>query len=537
MSSKTPGHPEVSGQGGFLNEPPRDFTDRAVRDEILQTLARVRAALPMTAIAVVNGLPVIGLATVEVKNPSRLSETVTRLGLAGPDQVSDAVGACCAAMAGWGMSAARGRCAILRRVAEGLNARRSDLTARIVLEVGKSIREADAEVCEAIDFCRYYAVEMEQLAVPRRLQRLSGEDNYYSYLARGTTVVIAPWNFPLAILCGMTVAALVAGNPVIMKPAEQASGIAFELFEIFLAAGVPENALHFLSGRGEEIGAMLVAHPQIHVIAFTGSRVVGLNIVEEAAKTPPGQRHVKKVIAEMGGKNAVIIDEDADLDEAVVGTLASVFGFQGQKCSALSRLLVHRKAMPDFLRRFTAALMSLRFGPADDPVAQIGPVIDAEAQARLLGVIARFKDKIVAQLPVPPGLKGLGHYVPPTVFADTDFAAELGQTELFGPLVALYSVDSMDAAVRAFNGVDYALTGGIYSRSPVNIERAKRELEVGNLYINREITGAIVGRQPFGGFKLSGVGAKAGGPDYLLQFLEPRTISENTLRRGFAPID
>lgn len=489
----------------------------------------------MTVVPVVNGLPVKGLTLAEVKNPSRLDETVTRFGLAGPDQAADAVSACREAMVGWGMSTAQERCAILRRVAEGLSKQRANLTARIVLEVGKTIREADAEVCEAIDFCRYYAAEMEQLAGSRPMQRLSGEDNFYGYRPRGTTVVIAPWNFPLAILCGMTVAALVAGNPVIMKPAEQASGIAFELFDILLVAGVPENAVHFLLGRGEEVGAALVAHPQVHVIAFTGSRAVGLAMVEQAAKTPPGQQHVKKVIAEMGGKNAVIVDEDADLDEAVVGTLAAAFGFQGQKCSALSRLLVHRQALPDFRRRFTAALMSLRLGPADDPVTQIGPVIDAESQGRLLGVIARLKDKIVAQLPVPPGLKELGHYVPPTVFSESDFDSELGQTELFGPLVALYSVDSMDAAVRAFNGVDYALTGGIYSRSPANIERAKRELEVGNLYINREITGAIVGRQPFGGFKLSGIGAKAGGPDYLLQFLEPRTISENTLRRGFAP--
>jgi RHH-type proline utilization regulon transcriptional repressor/proline dehydrogenase/delta 1-pyrroline-5-carboxylate dehydrogenase len=349
------------------------------------------------------------------------------------------------------------------------------------------------------------------------------------------SVVIAPWNFPLAILCGMTVAALVCGNPVIIKPAEQSSGVAKWFFDVLLEAGVDAGVVHFLPGLGEVVGAHLVKSPHVHIISFTGSRSVGLSIMREATTMAPGQRHIKKVIAEMGGKNAVIIDDDADLDEAVVGCLQSAFGFAGQKCSALSRIIIVKEIYGRFKKRFLDAFTSLAVGPAEGVSHKIGPVIDEETQERLLVVIKKYRKDIVAQIELTPELMRQGFFVPPTVFASTDFKSDLGQQEFFGPLVTLFQVECLDEAIQAANDVDYALTGGIFSRSPAHIEKIKRELEVGNLYINRGITGALVNRQPFGGFKLSGVGGKAGGPDYLRHFVEARSITENTMRRGFAP--
>jgi RHH-type proline utilization regulon transcriptional repressor/proline dehydrogenase/delta 1-pyrroline-5-carboxylate dehydrogenase len=413
--------------------------------------------------------------------------------------------------------------------------RKGELSAWMVLEVAKNFREADADVAEAIDFCDYYAEQMELLATPQSMSDTPGESNHYQYQARGVTLAIAPWNFPLAILCGMTVGPLVAGNPVIMKPAEQSSAIARKLFDLLIEAGVPSDVLHFVPGLGEEVGAALVLNPLVHVINFTGSRAVGLKIMEDAARVQPGQRHIKKVIAELGGKNAVIIDDDADLDEAVVGCLHSAFGFQGQKCSALSRIIIVDSAYEKFRQRFLEALASFKIGPADDVAYRVGPVIDSDAKTRLEGVAARNKAFQIAEVPLNPELKQLGHYVAPRVFESQDFRSELGQTEFFGPFVTLFRVQNFDQALEAFNDTEYALTGGLYSRSPEHIERMRAQAQVGNLYVNRPITGALVCRQPFGGFRMSGCGGKAGGPDYLLNFLEPRSITENTMRRGFAP--
>jgi RHH-type proline utilization regulon transcriptional repressor/proline dehydrogenase/delta 1-pyrroline-5-carboxylate dehydrogenase len=347
--------------------------------------------------------------------------------------------------------------------------------------------------------------------------------------------VIAPWNFPLAILCGMTVAPLLAGNPVIMKPAEQASGIAKVLYDMMLEVGFPRDVVQFLPGRGEDVGAHLVSHADIHIINFTGSRTVGLKILEEASRVRPGQRHIKKVVAEMGGKNSMIVDDDADMDEAVLASLRAAFHFQGQKCSALSRLIVLESNYERFRDRLVQALKSMTLGSVLDPATRVGAVIDREAQERLLKTIERNKSKIIAQVEVSASLMEKGNYVPATLFEDNDFASELSQQEHFGPLLAIYRVKSLDEAIERLNDTDYALTGGIFSRSPKNIRQFIEQAEVGNAYINRGVTGSIVSRQPFGGFKLSGVGAKAGGPDYLLQFLEPRTFTENLMRRGFTP--
>ncbi len=365
---------------------------------------------------------------------------------------------------------------------------------------------------------------------------MPGEENAYFYEPRGVAVVIAPWNFPLAILTGMTAAALAGGNTAIMKPAEQAPVIAAKLMEAFEEAGFPPGVVNYLPGVGEEIGPALVRHPDVAVIAFTGSRAVGLEIQRQAAETPAGQDHLKRVIAELGGKNAVIIDDDADLDEAVQGVVESAFGYAGQKCSACSRVIVPEPIYDAFLGRLIEVTRSLRVGPADEPGTNVGPVIDDEARERIEKAIEAGKEsgRLVYSADVS-ALAAEGCYVGPHIFADVRPDSPLAQEEIFGPVLAVIRSSGLSESLQIANGTRYALTGGIFSRSPANIERARREFRVGNLYINRKITGALVDRQPFGGFKLSGIGSKAGGPDYLQQFLIPRTITENTLRRGFAP--
>jgi RHH-type proline utilization regulon transcriptional repressor/proline dehydrogenase/delta 1-pyrroline-5-carboxylate dehydrogenase len=414
--------------------------------------------------------------------------------------------------------------------------RRFELSAIEVFECAKPWREADADIAEAIDFCEFYAREMLRLNEPRK-RNIPGEDNETFYDARGVCVVIAPWNFPLAILCGMAVAGIVCGNAVIMKPAEQSPVIAAYLQEILEEAGCPAGVCNYLPGIGEEIGPVLVNHPDVSVIAFTGSRAVGLSINESASKTPANQDHVKKVICEMGGKNALIVDDDADLDEAVLGVVHSAFGFAGQKCSACSRAIVLEPLYEQFVARVVEATRSLRVGPAEDAGTFVPPVIDEEAQQRILSTIENAKKESRLVYSAELGaLMNEGTYVPPTIFADVQPGHMIAQQEVFGPVLAMMKARDLDHALEIANGTQYALTGGLFSRSPGNIARVRREFRVGNLYINRKITGALVDRQPFGGFKMSGIGSKAGGPDYLQQFLVPRCITENTLRRGFAPV-
>ena len=420
--------------------------------------------------------------------------------------------------------------AVLRR-------RRFELAAWQVYECAKNWREADADVAEAIDFCVYYAREWRRLLAPQRFD-LPGEENAYFYEPRGVTVVIAPWNFPLAILTGMAVAALVTGNPVLLKPAEQSSVIGAKLMEVFQEAKLPSGVIHFLPGVGEEIGPTLAEDPRVALIAFTGSRGVGMMLNRQAAELPPGQTHLKRLIAELGGKNAIIVDDDADLDEAVLGVVQSAFGYQGQKCSACSRVIVLDRIHATFVERLIEATKSLRVAPAEDPGCKIGPVIDAEARDRILAAIEKGKQE--AKLAYAGDLGFLvseGTYVAPHIFVGVAPTATIAQEEIFGPVLAVLKARDLGDALDIANGTSYALTGGFFSRSPDNIQRVMREFRVGNLYINRKITGALVGRQPFGGFKLSGIGLKAGGPDYLLQFVWPRNITENTLRRGFAPTE
>ncbi len=376
---------------------------------------------------------------------------------------------------------------------------------------------------------------MIRLAEPRH-RDASGETNFTEHIPRGVAVVIPPWNFPLAIPTGMTVAALVAGNTVVFKPAEQSPVITWQLARVLREAGLPPGVLNYLPGLGEEAGQALVNDPDVALVAFTGSRDVGLLINRQAAEVKPGQNHLKRVIAEMGGKNAIVIDDDADLDEAVVGVIHSAFGYSGQKCSACSRVIVLEGIYDAFLARLVEAARAVKVGPADDPETEVGPVIDADARKRILEYqrIAATEGRVVFH-GEPGPLVDQGYFVGPMIVADVQPGARVAQEEIFGPVLAVLKAKDLDDALRIANGTAYALTGGLYSRSPANIERVRRQFLVGNLYINRGTTGALVDRQPFGGFKLSGIGTKAGGPDYLLEFLLTRCVTENTMRRGFVP--
>lgn len=339
----------------------------------------------------------------------------------------------------------------------------------------------------------------------------------------------------MAIACGMTVAALVTGNCTLLKPAETSSVITAKLTEILLEAGIPKGVFQYVPGKGSQVGAYLVSHPDTHLIAFTGSQEVGCRIYAEAATLKPQQRHMKRVIAEMGGKNAIIVDESADLDQAVIGVVQSAFGYSGQKCSACSRVIVVEAIYDAFIHRLVEATKSLNIGEAELPSTQVGPVIDANARDRIREYIE--KGKAESQVALELSAPNHGYFVGPVIFGEVPPHGTIAQQEIFGPVLAVIKAKDFAQALAIANDTDYALTGGLYSRTPSHIQQAQEEFEVGNLYINRNITGAIVARQPFGGFKLSGVGSKAGGPDYLLQFLEPRTITENIQRQGFAPIE
>jgi RHH-type proline utilization regulon transcriptional repressor/proline dehydrogenase/delta 1-pyrroline-5-carboxylate dehydrogenase len=519
----------------FKNEPLTDFSREDARRNMRDALDAVAKSFGRSYPLVIAGRRVETGDWIESRNPADRSQVVGRSAAAREVDAVAAVNAAAAAFPDWRDTPVSRRSDLLRRVTGVLRRRRFELAAVMVYEAAKPWREADADVAEAIDFCGYYAAEMERLDRPRH-RDVPGEDNQYLYEARGVAVVIAPWNFPLAILCGMTAAAVVAGNPVVMKPAEQSPVVAAMLMEAFEEAGAPAGVVNYLPGVGETVGPVLVGHKDTSVIAFTGSRAVGLAIQRQAAEVADGQEHIKRVIAELGGKNAVIVDDDADLDEAVLGVVAGAFGYAGQKCSAGSRAIVLAGVYDAFVARLVEATRSLKVGPPIDPGNAVGPVIDDEAQQRILAAIEKGKgEATLAYQADVDALTGRGSYVPPTIFMDVSPSAVLAQEEVFGPVLAVLRAADLTEALRVANGTKYALTGGVYSRSPANIDRVKREFRVGNLYVNRKVTGALVDRQPFGGFKLSGVGSKAGGPDYLLQFLNPRTITENTLRRGFAP--
>ena len=524
----------------FQNEPHADFSKEWARDAMLSALDTVRAGLGSHHPLLIDGKSIeTGHVSISV-DPAHPGTVVGTVAAAGSAEVDAALAAARVAFPAWRDTTPRERATILLRAGSLMRDRRFELAALEVIEAGKPWREADGDVTEAIDFIEYYSREMLRLASPRSLSDVPGERDFYFYEPRGVAAVIAPWNFPLAIPVGMTSAALVAGNSVVFKPANPTPVLGAQMVRILHEAGVPKGALNFLPGPGGVVGAALVRDRRTDLIAFTGSLEVGLSILREAANVQPGQRNIKKVVAEMGGKNAIIVDSDADLDAAVEGVVISAFHYAGQKCSACSRAIVLEPVYDLFLERLVAAAASLRVGDPADPGMRVGPVITAEARDRILEYIEKGKNEARLVLGTPatggPGDGDpAGYFVRPHIFAEVPPEAVIAQEEIFGPVLAVSKAHDFDQALSLAIGVRYGLTGGLFSRDPEHIKRAYAEFRVGNLYINRKITGAMVGRQPFGGSRMSGVGSKAGGPDYLLQFLEPRTVTENTLRRGFAP--
>jgi RHH-type proline utilization regulon transcriptional repressor/proline dehydrogenase/delta 1-pyrroline-5-carboxylate dehydrogenase len=499
--------PETRLADPFRNEPTRDFSDASQRIAFAEALQGAR----VPAIEIVRD----------------------------PELAGRAVGRARSAFAGWRDVPASDRAAILEGAADRMHARRDELAGVIVRESGKTWREADADVCEAIDFSRFYARHAVPLMAEQQLGDFPGEDDRLWWEPRGVAVVISPWNFPLAICTGLTTAALVMGNPVIVKPAEQAPGIASLLCELLHAAGAPEDVVQLLPGEGETVGAALVRDPRVAIIAFTGSQQVGLEILRAAAEIQPGQHHIKQVVCEMGGKNAIIVDGSADLDEAVRGVRDSAFGYAGQKCSACSRVIVVEDAYETFVSRLLESTRALRIGDPADPATDVGPVIDAAAAAKIRDYIeiGGREATLSLAMEVPPDASGaLGKpFVAPHVFTDVLPDHRIAREEIFGPVLSVMRARDFEHALEIANGSGYKLTGGLFSRRPAHLERARRDFRVGNLYLNRGITGALVGRQPFGGLGLSGAGTKAGCREHLMQFAQQRASCENTTRRGFAP--
>jgi len=512
----------------FANEPLLELRRAEVRERALAALGDLDARLPLRVPISIGGER-IDAAPFPSLDPSDPERIVAVAEGATPEHVEVAVARAAAGGAAWAARGAAERAGVLRAAAAILRERRLELAALAVRECAKPWPEADADVCEAIDFLEYYARGAVALEVGPELLQLPGERNRMTYAPRGVVAVIAPWNFPLAIAAGMTVAALATGNAVVLKPAEQAPACAAAVVDALHAAGVPGDALALLPG-GDVPGRALAAHPGVHAIAFTGSNAVGLEILAAAARPAPGQRHLKRVVAEMGGKNCILVDADADLDEAVPAIVKSAFGFAGQKCSAASRVLVHEDVADALLERLAGAVETLRVGPADDFATDVPPVIDAESRERVERYVALGAEQgtVAARAEGTAG----GYYAAPAVVTDLPPDSPLITEEIFGPVVVVERVASMEEACAAATASGFALTAGLFSRSPATVDAVARALTVGNLYVNREITGAMVGRQPFGGNGLSGTGAKAGGPDYLLQFVDARVVTENTVRHG-----
>ncbi|MFN8176214.1 MAG: aldehyde dehydrogenase family protein [Solirubrobacteraceae bacterium] len=515
----------------FANEPVLELRRASVRAELGEALAALGADLPLSAPVWVG--PDQGAAQGIIStDPGEPERVVALAGRGTPADADAAVEAAARGFRAWSAVPATERAAALVRAASWMRARRTRLAALAVRECAKPWPEADADVCEAIDFLEYYARAAVALDAGRPLAQPPGERNVLRYAPRGVCAVIAPWNFPLAIPCGMTAAALATGNAVVLKPAEQSPGCALMLVRALRESGVPPDALALLPGEGDA-GAALVRHPGVHTVAFTGSLPVGLDILRAAAEVPDGQGHLKRVVAEMGGKNCVIVDSDADLDEAVPGLVSSAFGYAGQKCSAASRALVHEAIADVLLERLAGAVEALVVGQAGEPGTDVPPLIERSARERVreYAALAASEGAVAATGSGGPAGSG-GWFHPPVVATGLPHGSRVLGEEIFGPLLAVEAVASVDAACEIVDSLPFALTGGLYARDPRTVERVAARTPVGNLYVNRATTGAMVDRQPFGGNRLSGTGAKAGGPDYLLSFVEPRAVTENTVRHG-----
>jgi len=513
-------------RGEFRNEPLCDFGQPQHRTAMAGALQHVASKLGASYELVIGGDRVRTEATFSSLNPARKQQVVGRISKGTRDHVEQSVRAAWDAFGSWRRVGAAERSGYLFRAADEMRRRKHEFSAWMVYEVGKTWAEADGDTAEAIDFLEFYGRENLRYSGPQPITPVPGERNQLVYLPLGVGVIVPPWNFPLAIMAGMTSAAIVTGNTVVLKPSSDAPVIAAQFVALMESAGLPKGVLNFLPGSGAEVGDPLVAHPLTRFVCFTGSKEVGLHINELAARPQPGQRWIKRVVAEMGGKDAIIVDRDVDLDQAAQGVVASAYGFQGQKCSACSRAIVDRAVYDEFLEKLKSRIEAVRVGPPEDPESQMGPVINDKAMRTIQEYIAAGEKEGRLLAGGGAATSADGFFLRPTAIADVSPKARIAQEEIFGPVLAVIKSEDFDDALRIANDTEFGLTGAVYSRDPRRIEQAKREFFVGNLYLNRKCTGAMVGGHPFGGFNMSGTDSKAGGRDYLLLFLQAQSIAE-----------
>lgn len=509
----------------FQNLTYLDWSQDANRLPMEAALKTVAGRFDQEYPLVINGEKLTTDAKCHSYNPCNTSQVVGTFQKASIEHAEHAIQAAHQTFASWSRVPVEERVGYLLKAAQKMREERLELAALMVHEVSKSWLEADADLAEAVDFLEFYARSMLRLNEPYALTPMAGENNSFGYVPMGVAAIIPPWNFPLAILTGMSAAAIVTGNTVVLKPAEESMAIGYQFVRIMEEVGLPKGVLNFITGDGAELGQYMVKHPLTRFINFTGSKEVGLQIIQEAAKIQPGQKWIKRVVAEMGGKDGIVVDADADLDAAAEGIVKSSFGFQGQKCSACSRAIVHQDVYDTVLEKVVEKTRQLKVGPvAESPDHYMGAVISAEAEAKILKYVEIGKQE-GRLMTGGEKLSAHGHIIAPTVFADIAPDARLAQDEIFGPVVAFIKARDYDHALEIANGTDYGLTGAVFSNNPAHLQRAEDEFFVGNLYINRGCTGSLVNVHPFGGFNMSGTDAKAGGPDYLLNFLQGRTIS------------
>jgi 1-pyrroline-5-carboxylate dehydrogenase len=509
----------------FENEPLTDFSKAGNRRAMERALGKVETELGREYPLIIGGKRRKLRSKFESFDPSDPGRVVGIFQKADPKTAEEVVEVALKTFEDWRFVKASRRAAYLFNMARIMRRRKLELAAWMVYEVGKSWVEADADVAEAIDFCDFYGREALRYAGDQPLTRIPTEKSELEYIPLGVGAVIPPWNFPLAILCGMTTAALVAGNTVVLKPSSDAPAIAAKFMEVVEEAGVPGGVVNFLTGPGRIAGEVLVQHPKIRFVAFTGSMEVGLRINEVAAVKQPGQIWIKRAILEMGGKDSIVVDSETDLDDAAAGVAASAFGFQGQKCSACSRAIVVGSVYNRFVKKLIPAVQAMNVGPTQDYANYMGPVVNKSAMDKILDYI-KVGSKEGTLLTGGGKVPRKGYFIEPTVIGDVKPDAVISQEEIFGPVLAVIRARNYDHALEIANNTRYGLTGAVYTRNRAKINKAKKVFHVGNLYINRKCTGALVGVHPFGGFNMSGTDSKAGGRDYLLLFTQAKSISE-----------
>ncbi|MDX6559598.1 MAG: 1-pyrroline-5-carboxylate dehydrogenase [Blastocatellia bacterium] len=509
----------------FRNEPLTDFTKEDNAAAMRAAIEKVKGQLGQEYPLVIGGERIHTEGKLESLNPTNRAEVVGTFHKATKELANRAVETAYKTFQTWQNTSPAERAQLLFRVAELIRSRKHELSAWMIFEVAKSWPEADGDTAEAIDFLEFYGREMLRYAEPQPLTKMAGEDNHLEYIPLGVGAVIPPWNFPLAIMAGMTAAAIVTGNTVVLKPSSDAPTIAYKFFELLEEAGLPPGVVNLLTGSGAEVGDVIVDHPKTRFIAFTGSKEIGLRINERAARTPPEQLWIKRVVAEMGGKDAIIVADDANLDEAAAGVVQSAFGFQGQKCSACSRAIIDAQVYDPMLEKIAALTAKIKVGDPTKTETTMSAVINDKAFKSINGYVEKGKaegGRVVAG----GGADGeQGFFIEPTVIADVKAGATIEQEEIFGPVLAVIKANDYDDALRIANDTQFGLTGAVYSTDEVKLERARREFHVGNLYLNRKCTGAFVGVHPFGGFNMSGTDSKAGGREYLLLFMQAKLSS------------